>query len=652
MKPVLDRRGVVGAQAGAALPDVEPVEPSDLRARLSETEETLRAIRCGEVDALVVHDGAPDAQVFTLSSADRPYRRFVEHMRDGAATLSEAGIILYANASLAELASCPLADLIGSPIAALVAEGDLAAFQRIGGRSGGTIELELLARGSDRIPVRVNTSTLEVDDHRVLCLTFADLRQQNAHKLEIERLQAERLRELERGQDALTRQATHDDLTGLANRTLLVDRASQALALASRAEDSVGLIFVDLDRFKEINDTRGHATGDLVLREVAARLQAAVRPMDSVCRLGGDEFVVLLPALNSSRDALNVAERISTDIEAPIDIGHGSIIQTASLGLSVAAPAERGALTVDGLIQQADSAMYHAKSIGGRRCELFELGVTPNALEADRETWVARIHEALAHDRFVLHAQPIIDLVTGVTAQHELLLRMRDRDDTLIAPLAFLPTAEKCGLIGAIDQWVIRRAARLARPGQRVAINLSAASAGDPAVLDMIERELRRDGTDPRTIVFEITETTVMQNLDRSRLFAERMVALGCSFALDDFGTGFASLTYLKRLPAQYLKIDIEFVRDLTRSPRDQAVVSAIVGLARGFGQQTIAEGVENQQTARILRELGVTYAQGYLFGRPKPFAEATSQSAARGGAKGVEALSIPSGESRASQVE
>jgi EAL domain-containing protein (putative c-di-GMP-specific phosphodiesterase class I) len=222
----------------------------------------------------------------------------------------------------------------------------------------------------------------------------------------------------------------------------------------------------------------------------------------------------------------------------------------------------------------------------------------------------------------VLHAQPIVDLASGATIQHELLLRLRDHDDRLIAPLAFLPTAERCGLVGAIDQWVIRRAMRLARCGRSVAINLSAASAADPAVLTVIEQEIQLHGVDPTVIMFEITETAVMQNLDRGQRFAEHMVALGCSFALDDFGTGFASFTYLKQLPIQYLKIDLEFVREARSSQRDRAVVSAIVELARGFGLRTIAEGVEDEETARVLRELGVTFAQGYLFGRPMPITE------------------------------
>jgi diguanylate cyclase (GGDEF)-like protein/PAS domain S-box-containing protein len=607
----------------ARLPSPPAARP-DVHARLLEAEETLRAIRSGEVDALVVRDASADAQVFTLSSADRPYRRFVENMRDGAATVSESGIVLYANLSLAALLGVPLGRLIGSPIAGLIADDGIAALDAISGPRGGTIDVDLTCRGGRRVPVRINTSTLDVDTHLVLCLTFADLTQHNAHKREIDRLQGERMRELERGQDALTRQATHDALTGLANRALLIDRIVQALAVAERAETSIGLIFVDLDDFKKINDTRGHAAGDAVLRQIAFRLKHVVRPMDSVSRLGGDEFVVLLPALGTSADAINVAERIAAQIGQPIKLDHGSVTVTASIGISIAQPpALGGEYNSDRLLQQADTAMYHAKSAGGSRTELYRPGVTPTVFEVDRETWAARIHAALDEDRFVLHAQPIVDLATGATVQHELLLRLHSRDGRLIAPLEFLPTAERCGLIGEIDQWVIKQAAKVAALGNAVTVNLSAASAADPVVLDLIERELRRHKGEPGQITFEITETAVMQNMQRGRLFAERMVALGCRFALDDFGTGFASFTYLKHLPVQYLKIDIEFVRGLRDSQRDRSIVSAIIALARGFGQQTIAEGVETEETAAALRKLGVDFAQGYLFGRPGPLADA-----------------------------
>jgi diguanylate cyclase (GGDEF)-like protein/PAS domain S-box-containing protein len=602
----------------------------DVHARLSEAEETLRAIRNGEVDALVVRDASPAAQVFTLSSADRPYRLFVENMRDGAATVSEAGTILYANRRLADLLGRSLQHIIGSPVASLIADTSRRTLEDLTRTAKPTIEAQLIDATGKKIPVKINATRLDVDSHNLLCITFADLTEQNAQKLEIDRLsqaQAERMRELEHAQAALIREATHDALTGLPNRNLLIDRLTQALALAERSGTHTALIFVDLDRFKLINDTAGHAAGDAALCEIANRLLSAVRPMDSVSRLGGDEFVVLLPALRTSEGAVEVATRIARTIDPAIDLGYRMIPVTASIGVSICDPSVSGDLTPDSLLRRADTAMYHAKSLGGSRTKIFDAESTPSVFAADLETWIARIRRALTDDRFVLHAQPIIELATGQVAQHELLLRMRDDQNELVPPLTFLPTAERCGLIAEIDQWVITQAAKIASRGTPVGVNLSAASAGDPRILEVIERELQRHVTDPGNLVFEITETAIMQDMDRATKFAERLVALGCRFSLDDFGTGFASFTYLKRLPVQYLKIDIEFVRDVARSQRDMFVVRAIVALANDFGQQTIAEGVENQDTADVLRDLGVTYAQGYLFGRPEALSESRAPS-------------------------
>jgi diguanylate cyclase (GGDEF)-like protein/PAS domain S-box-containing protein len=593
---------------------------------LAVAEETLRAIRNGEVDALVVGDGAlSDRQVFTLATADRVYRMFVENMRDGVATVSESGIVLYANRRLAELLSLSLPQILGSAIVSFIPDRDPAELRDIAERAGaeGTIETDLLASGGERVPVRVNTSTLDMGSAVVLCLTFSDLTLQNAQRREIERLgraQDDRMLELEKAQTALTEQATHDALSGLPNRILLVDRITQALALARRSGQSTGLLFIDLDRFKLINDTRGHATGDSVLRQIAQRLLAVVRPMDSVSRLGGDEFVVLLPAMVNAAGAVAVANRIAAAINVPIQLDHGTVSVQASIGISVtdAKHADHDP-TPESLLQHADSAMYYAKSLGGSRSEVFDAESTHNILENGPDAWSVRIRDALDQGRFVLHSQPIVELASGSVAQEELLLRMVDRDGELIPPLAFLPTAEKCGLITEIDRWVITQATQIAARGQTVAVNLSATSAGDPGVLDLIERELHHHGTDPGKLVFELTETALMQNLDRARVFAERLVALGCRFALDDFGTGYSSFTYLKRLPVQYLKIDIDFVRELSHNLKDVSVVRAIVGLANDFGQSTIAEGIEDERTADALRGLNVGFGQGYHYGRPGP---------------------------------
>jgi PAS domain S-box-containing protein len=236
--------------------------------------------------------------------------------------------------------------------------------------------------------------------------------------------------------------------------------------------------------------------------------------------------------------------------------------------------------------------------------------------------WLARIRDALDEDRLVLFAQPIVDLSSGETVQHELLIRMRERDGTLVSPGEFLPAAERYGLIGEIDMWVIGQAASLAAEGTAVEINLSGLSIGDPAILAAIERALEESGADPKLLVFEVTETAIASDLDAGRAFAEKLTALGCGFALDDFGTGFGGLTYLKHLPANTLKIDIDFVRDLLTSEPDQRLVRAIVDLAHGFGQTTVAEGVEDEQTLQRLREMGVDRAQGYFLGRPGPLDE------------------------------
>jgi EAL domain-containing protein (putative c-di-GMP-specific phosphodiesterase class I) len=241
--------------------------------------------------------------------------------------------------------------------------------------------------------------------------------------------------------------------------------------------------------------------------------------------------------------------------------------------------------------------------------------------ELAEATWLGHIHEALAEDRLVLHAQPICDLATGAVVQQELLIRMVDREGHLIAPVRFLPIAEKLGLIMEIDRWVISQAAVLASQGMAVEVNVSADSMGRPALLDHVESELLRTGADPALLVFEITETALMRDMAGGEAFARRLSAIGCGFALDDFGTGFGGFTYLQRLPVDFIKIDREFVRDLPRSERDQHLVRTIVSLAQGLGQKTIAEGVEDQATLELLAELGVDYGQGYHLGRPGPLA-------------------------------
>ena len=241
----------------------------------------------------------------------------------------------------------------------------------------------------------------------------------------------------------------------------------------------------------------------------------------------------------------------------------------------------------------------------------------------DGLSWAGKVRDALLHDRFVLHAQPIIDLRTGDTVQHELLIRMREPDGSLVAPQSFLPAAEACGLIVDIDSWVVGQAIELAARGHAVELNLSACSISAPSLLDRMRSELERTGADPALLVVELTETALLVDDDGAQLFIERMRGIGCKLALDDFGTGYGGFFYLKRLPMDYLKIDTEFVRDLISNQASRRVVEAVVSLARGFGQKTVAEGVEDDATLRLLRTLGVDLAQGYGIARPMPVEQA-----------------------------
>jgi PAS domain S-box-containing protein len=251
-------------------------------------------------------------------------------------------------------------------------------------------------------------------------------------------------------------------------------------------------------------------------------------------------------------------------------------------------------------------------------------------LESEVEclSWIPKIRDALDEDRFLLHAQPIVDLATGETVQHELLIRMNDQDGKLVSPGLFLPAAEEHGLIADIDRWVIGQAAELAGRGHAVELNISAESLGAPWLLEVVQNELRRTGADPAMMVFELTETALLRSEQTAQEFIDGIGALGCGLALDDFGTGYGGFTYLKRFPVDYLKIDIEFVRDLPRDQASQHVVHAVVALAKGFGQKTVAEGVEDAETLALLREYGIDYAQGYFLGRPAPLAETVERPA------------------------
>jgi diguanylate cyclase (GGDEF)-like protein/PAS domain S-box-containing protein len=410
-------------------------------------------------------------------------------------------------------------------------------------------------------------------------------------------------------------QALHDPLTGLFNRRQFAAELERALRFARRYGRSGAVLMIDIDDFKLINDTHGHAFGDQILKTVAATIGRRIRETDVIARLGGDEFAVVLPEsdLKGAREAADdIRSEMSQRSTGPT---------TPKLSIGVAPFDGSAELLADDVLVAADMALYEAKHDGKNRVAVYS-GETKGAM-----SWIERIRGALDNGRLVLYAQPMIDLRSGEIAHRELLLRMLGDDGEIIPPSAFLPTAERVGLITEIDRWVTGEALLLARQGERVSLNLAGPSIGDQQIMEMV-REAIEEGLDPSHLLFEITETAAMTNMEAAREFVGALTEFGCGVALDDFGTGFGSFTYLKHLPTSHLKIDIEFVRDLRANSTDREVVKSITDVAHSLGKLTVAEGVENEETLRLLQDYGVDCAQGWFIGPPEPIEAARAKGA------------------------
>ncbi|HEY0676403.1 MAG TPA: EAL domain-containing protein [Immundisolibacter sp.] len=420
----------------------------------------------------------------------------------------------------------------------------------------------------------------------------------------------------------ISHQAQHDPLTGLPNRRQFERRLDELLEQARRTDAVHALCYLDLDQFKVVNDGCGHSVGDQLLVELAALLQHHIRRGDTLARLGGDEFGLLLADCPPDKATQIAGELLDAIGDFRFRYGERSFTVGASIGL---VPISASAASAAELMTEADLACYTAKDLGRNRIHLFRRGDADLARRRSEMQWATELRNALDEQRLLLYVQPIVALDGARhTPWYEVLLRLRQRDGRIVLPGAFLPAAERFGLMPLIDGYVVTRTIELLlacgrAAGARLSVNLSGRSLEDPGVIGMIEGYFANPQHVPGRLCLELTETTAVAHLGRTREFIRRLRSAGCRFALDDFGTGVSSFAYLKHLPVDYLKLDGSFVRDITREPIDRAMVEAIHRLSSIMGFETIAEFVEDATTLDMLKTIGVNYAQGFLLGRPAP---------------------------------
>lgn len=428
--------------------------------------------------------------------------------------------------------------------------------------------------------------------------------------------------ELKQVQAELTHQALHDPLTGLPNRNLFVDRVSVALARLERSDNGLAVLFMDLDRFKRVNDSLGHAAGDRLLKAVATRLKESVRPGDSTARIGGDEFTILCEDVRGENSAAAIAGRITEAMAKPFSLEEGDVFSNASVGVAVAKHGDT--IDPEALIRNADVAMYHAKEKGKGRYELFRPVLSERS--RDRLYTDNDLHRALERGELRLFYQPEIRLETGRIVAAEALLRWLHPEKGLLQPEAFIPAAEEIGLIFPIGNWVVgeacRQAARWAETNDRamvVSVNLSAHQLSHSELLYTIRDAINGSSIEPSHLFLEITESAMMEDAENAISALAALHSLGVGLSVDDFGTGYSSFNYIKTLDVDALKIHREFVAGVTRDPGDLAIVRAIITLAKSLGLKVVAEGVETAEQMSAIRALGCDLAQGHYFAPPQP---------------------------------
>jgi diguanylate cyclase (GGDEF)-like protein/PAS domain S-box-containing protein len=548
-----------------------------------------------------------------IRESEERHRVLVETMPDAVFTLTLDGVFTFGNSQAEWLTGLPRDQLVGASYERVLSRDSVGFVRRrlescpvAGGRP---IAVVFIGAGGRELPVDLSISPVHDSEGNTIATTWV----------------ARDVTERREFEDRLVYLASHDHLTGLFNRRRFEEEVSQRLAETSRHGGVGALLWIDLDNFKAVNDSFGHRVGDELLREVASVLREKSREGQVLARLGGDEFAILLPRADEV-EAIKAAERILGELAGlPIRTGSHPLRVSASVGVAMYPEHAR---SVDQLLLRADTAMYSAKEDGRNRVCLYSPDEAwPQGVMARRE-WARRIEEALVDDTLVPFAQPIVDLHTGRVMAYELLVRMLGPDGNVIGPAEFLCVAEDLGLISEVDRRMIRWAVEflgekaVRDSGVRLFVNLSAKTIAEASFVPFVHEQLDSSGVDSRQLGFELTETALVSNMNRAHELIDHLRGLGCGFALDDFGTGFSSITYLRHMSVDVLKIDGGLVREMLVSEQDKHLVYAIVELARCLGVSVTAEYVENEATLSLLKSCGADSAQGYHVGMPIPAVE------------------------------